>query len=199
MLSMNKLKKSVLLLVLLLGGCRIDDGVGYTDENGPYINVRQYEFTTEVGNPIDFSNITGYDDYDGLLKTSVQGKIDYEQTGDYYPQITCTDLSGNTTSVGITVHVVDSLPKPLDQPKESASPTPSQTPCTMQNAVDETVACDVVPPAYVDAYEKLYIGEKGEIACRHAVESGLGESCAIVTTNDGRFWGYGLKAKDTAD
>ena len=198
MLHMDKLRKIILLFILLTGGCVGKSGVGYTDENGPYINIRQYEFTTEVGNPIDFSNITGYDDYDGLLKTSVRGQIDYTQEGDYYPQIICTDLSGNMTVVPITVHVVKSLPQPSDLPSQSPLPTPITENCARKNAVDPDIACDIVPPEHAETYEILYIGEAGESACHQDMELGKGTSCEVVTTNDGHFWGYGLK-KETPE
>ena len=73
------------------------------------INMTQYEFTTTVGTPINFTNISGYDDYDGLLNTHLEGYVDYNTAGDYYPSITCTDFSGNKTSVPITIHVLPAL------------------------------------------------------------------------------------------
>ncbi len=63
----------VLLSLLVLSGCEgslmkpADDFVVSDDKFGPYINIRMFEYTTTVGNPVDFSNVTGYDDVDGLM------------------------------------------------------------------------------------------------------------------------------------
>ncbi|MBR2793068.1 MAG: hypothetical protein IKE16_00365, partial [Solobacterium sp.] len=112
------------VLFLVFGACGEGNGPsllpqGTPDTMAPYINMRQYEFYTEVNKPIDFSNIGGYDDVDGLLPTRLRGYVDYSTPGDYYPSIICTDLSNNESEVIITIHVLGSgtlETPPPDQP-----------------------------------------------------------------------------------
>ncbi|MGN1388517.1 MAG: hypothetical protein ACI4WR_02610 [Bulleidia sp.] len=181
-----------LLCALLLTGCTGNESTAVNtsdDTNGPYINMVQYEFSTTVGNPIDFSNISGYDDVDGLLPTSVRGYVNYEQPGDYYPSIVCTDLSGNETAIPITVHVLNT-PDPVPSP--SPEPAPSMESTTCSEGKDPDQPCSVVLSDDLSSYTTIYEGEAGYDACINAA-GGDETACEIITANDGSFWGYGLK------
>ena len=156
------------------------------DKIGPYINISQYEFYTETGTPIDFSNIGGYDDVDGLLPTRLRGYVDYNTPGDYYPSLVCTDLSNNESEVIITIHVVEvgSLPS------AATAETPEPTPSTCEKGTDPDQPCSVVLPSTVSVYRTLYAGEEGKELC----EAANGEdACEVIPRNDGSLWGYGVK------
>jgi hypothetical protein len=177
-----------------LAGCSgsTDSGViTSNDANPPYINIKNYEYTTTIGKPIDFSNITGYDDVDGLLATEVKGFINYDSAGDYYPSITCTDLSGNESSVAITVHVVAAVdPTPPQPPQETPGASAQATGCTATNAQDPSLACDVVPSSALQGYQTIYQGEEGKAKCEASAAANSG-SCTVILQNDGQVWGYG--------
>ncbi len=182
---------TTLLCLLILAGCTGSESTAAAsgDTNGPYINMVQYEFSTTVGNPIDFSNISGYDDVDGLLPTSLRGYVNYEQPGDYYPSIVCTDLSGNETAIPITVHVLNT-PDPI--PSASSEPAPSMESTTCREGKDPDQPCSVVLSDDLSSYRTIYEGEGGYESCIRAAE-GDEAACEIIKTNDGSFWGYGLK------
>lgn len=183
---------TLLICTILLAGCASSDSTAVStsdDTNGPYINMVQYEFTTTVGNPIDFSNISGYDDVDGLLPTSVRGYVNYEQPGDYYPSIVCTDLSGNETAIPITVHVLNT---PAPVPSASAEPSPSPESTSCPEGKDPDQPCSIVLSEDLSSYQTIYEGESGYDACLNAAY-GDETACKIITANDGSFWGYGLK------
>ena len=184
------------IIACMLAGCNTSSGSGTgtsNDTSAPYINIKNYEYTTNINTPIDFSNITGYDDVDGLLNTSVEGYIDYSQPGDYYPKITCTDLSGNESEVGITVHVLDTV--------DVASAVPSETPtaqdqtaaegCDVKGAMDSSKPCDEVLPGVTDPYQTIYEGEAGKDKCETAASNSTNGSCTAIYRNDGQLWGYG--------
>ena len=181
-------------LLLLLGACGEGDTPvfvpqGTPDTMSPYINMRQYEFYTEVNNPIDFSNIGGYDDVDGLLPTRLRGYVDYTTPGDYYPRIVCTDLSNNESEVIITIHVLESgsLETPVpDQP----TPEPTPSICTSPEAQDPHQPCQVVLGSVLKQYRTIYEGEEGLDLC---TEKEGEDACEVILRNDGSFWGYGAK------
>ena len=158
------------------------------DTMPPYINLTQYEFYTEVGTPIDFSNIGGYDDIDGMLPTRLRGYVDYTTPGDYYPSIVCTDLSNNESEAVITIHVVEEGGLPVQQ----NAPTPEPTPSTCEKGTDPEQPCSVVLKETAEQYKTLYYGTEGKEFCEE--DSGDEEySCEVIYRNDGTFWGYGLK------
>lgn len=200
MKSMKKIVYVILAGTLLgLVGCQneADAPAANGDTTGPYINLQQYEFTTEVGTPLDFSNITGYDDYDGLLTTTVSGTINYDVAGDYYPVISCTDYSGNTTEVGITVHVVEKTSTAV--PEASASATAESTTCELAGAADPSQPCSRVLEETTAQYTKLYAGEEGAQACQVDAGDDGQWVCEIITDNSGSFWGYGLKQAENQE
>lgn len=155
------------------------------DTMAPYININQYEFYTEVGQPIDFSNIGGYDDKDGMLPTRVRGYVDYNKAGDYYPSIVCTDLSNNESAAVITVHVVEKGKLPV-----SNAETPEPTPSTCGNGTDPNKPCRVVLSETVRVYKTLFEGEEGKELCESMYSE---DACEVIVRNDGSFWGYGVK------
>jgi len=190
-------------LVIALAGCgKSTDSKVITanDPNPPYINIKNYEYTTTIGKPIDFSNITGYDDVDGLLSTSVKGYIDYSQAGDYYPSISCTDLSGNEADVAITVHVVAAVdPTPGQPPQQTVGAADAQSAgCAETGAADPSLACDVVPSSVIQDYQTIYEGEEGKAKCEAAAQAANG-SCTAIMQNDGRLWGYGFSSAPAAE
>ena len=156
------------------------------DTMAPYINMRQYEFYTEVGQPLNFSNIGGYDDIDGMLPTRLRGYVDYSRPGEYYPSIVCTDLSGNESEQVITIHVVESGQLPVAEVTETPEPTPS----TCEKGTDPEQPCSVVLAEEQAPYNKLYPGKEGQVQCEDANGE---DACEVIHRNDGSFWGYGAK------
>jgi hypothetical protein len=181
-------------LFFLLSGCFIPQQTSILpgptpDTMAPYINMRQYEFSTEVDHPIDFSNIGGYDDVDGLLPTRLRGYVDYTKEGDYYPSIVCRDLSGNESEVIITIHVLPA--GTLTSVEESVStPEPTPSGCQAENALDPDLPCLVVPASVIEPYRILFEGEEGKDQCIARFDE---EACEVIVRNDGSFWGYGVK------
>ena len=188
MRSMIKTAAAVLLAVLACVACadRRDEAAAVHDTMAPYINMRQYEFYTEVNKPLVFSNIGGYDDIDGMLPTRLRGYVDYSRPGDYYPSIVCTDLSGNESEQVITVHVVESGQLPVAEVTETPEPTPS----TCKKGTDPDQPCSVVLAEEAAPYRKLYPGKEGKEQCEAANGE---EACEAVHRNDGSVWGYGIK------
>ena len=187
---MNKIRRSCFALLLWLGvlsGCQnASQNSAAKDTMAPYINMRQYEFYTEVGQPLDFSNIGGYDDIDGMLPTRLKGYVDYSKPGEYYPSIVCTDLSGNQSEQVITIHVVESGELAESDP----TPAPEPTPRTCEEGTDPTKPCAVVLSETIADYRILYEGEEGLEPC----EAANGEdACEAIVRNDGSLWGYGAK------
>ena len=178
---------------VLLAGCAQREGVpSGGDTTGPFINISKYVFDTTVGNEIDFSYITGYDDVDGLVPVQVLGTIDYSKPGEYYPVLSAVDYSNNETLVGIVVIVheddgTQTAPEPEQKPE-----VPEETGCAVPGAQREDIPCGAVVPETAQAYSILFPGEGGKERCE-ARESG---ACEAVYTNDGSFWGYGLKAEE---
>lgn len=191
---MNRMNLKKMIAGVLIAGCVVlaacqSSSSEKADQNGPYINMTQYEFTTTVGTPINFTNISGYDDYDGLLNTHLEGYVDYNTAGDYYPSITCTDFSGNKTSVPITIHVLPALGETDSQ--DTAEPSAS-TESGCPSGKDADQACDAVLDEDADAYVKLFYGSTGKEACEALLQENDGRSCQPVYRNDGKLWGYGL-------
>ena len=187
----------------MLAGCSSTASSSITgsgDISAPYINIKNYEYTTTVNTPIDFSNITGYDDVDGLLNTEVEGYINYSKAGDYYPVITCIDLSGNESKIGITVHVLDSMDATaLPTPESSAPPEISSAGCTISSARSADYPCDAVLPADTDRFQTLYEGAEGKDKCEAAAADKNSGSCSVIYRNDGSFWGYGYASAPVQD
>ena len=187
---------------VLLSGCALvtHPNTSY-DTDPPFINLMQYEFETAVNEPIDFSNITGYDDVDGLLRVNVVGTIDYTTPGEYYPVLVCVDTSGNETDIGIIVKVLQEvqIPEPAGSEGNTEVPEPEPTPstCDSADARDPDRPCRIVLSEDLEFYETLYIGEKGQVSCvkTEAFQSGIA-ACEPVFMNDGSFWGYGLIAME---
>ncbi len=179
----------------MLAGCSstVSSGAsGSGDTSAPYINIKNYEYTTAVNMPIDFSNITGYDDVDGLLNTEVEGYINYSKPGDYYPTITCTDFSGNESSVGITVHVLDSMDATALPTPEASAPADNEVMgCSIPSAKSADYPCDAVLPADSDRFQTLYEGTEGKEKCEAAAADKNSGTCSVIYRNDGSFWGYG--------
>jgi hypothetical protein len=206
-------KVLLVLCAAVLAGCS-SSGVSFvkpkptekTDTGAPYINISQYVYETPVGHPIDFSNITGYDDVDGLMPVSVEGYIDYGKPGEYYPKLVCTDTSGNESEVAITVDVVEevySSEPPAAVTDFNSTPAPTASSCDAAGAKDSGLPCTVLVPADIAAYETIYKGEEGLTACQAAAAQesaetpGAVKSCEQLSCNDGSFWGYGLKTAAT--
>ena len=191
---MKSLMKQMIGIVLAVAACtacsmKNDDAAAVNDTMAPYINMRQYEFYTEVNKPLNLSNIGGYDDIDGMLPTRLRGYVDYSREGEYYPSIVCTDLSGNESEQVITIHVV----KSGTLPHETVSETPVPTPSYCENGTDPNQPCDVVLNKVASQYKVLYEGEEGKEQCEAANGE---EACEVIVRNDGSFWGYGVRAQE---
>ena len=172
----------VLLSLCLLGGCV--EGINQKDDrSGPYINLNQYEFTTQVGEEIDFSNVTAYDDVDGLIPVVVRGNVNYDKPGEYYLTLTAVDYSNNQTDVGIVVNVVEKeyVKEEIKEPEVIES-------FGCPNGKNPAVGCDIVLHNDVKDYDTLYYGKDGKERC----ESREGGKCEVIYTNDHTFWGYGF-------
>lgn len=177
-----------LLCALSLIGCR-DALSGRNDTTGPYINLTQYEFTTTVGHEIDFSNITAYDDVDGVIPVIVRGKVDYNTPGEYYLTLIAVDYSNNQTDVGITVYVTDAEyveeveeTPTADEPKEKGCPT----------GKNKLLDCETVLHKDVSKYETIYYGEEGKQRCEDRVVE-MYSTCEVIYRNDNQVWGYGYR------
>ncbi len=198
---------TALLLAVLLAGCSNSTlfdkqkAVQSDDVTGPYINLSTYVFSTVKGKPIDFSNITGYDDVDGMMPVSLSGYVNYSKAGEYYPSLVCTDTSGNTTSQVITITVLEeNAPTPPTDAKETAAPaaeTPEPETCEEAGAEDKNYACSTVLPSAIESYIVIYESEAGREACEMQAEiqneDGGEAVCETIVRNNGQFWGYGLK------
>ena len=191
-----KKQMMMFLAVLLLAGCEGSlipapiNSVTSDDKFGPYINIRMFEYTTTVGNPVDFSNVTGYDDVDGLMPVEVIGKIDYSQPGDYTQILSCRDTSGNETQVEVKIHVAEIYQASEEPAPETDEKQLPETTCSKWNAKDHERACGAVLSEDIEQYDLLYQGEEWHQICINAAaETG---SCEAVHTNDGSFWGYGV-------
>ena len=182
--------------VLFLAGCAVINQdssilpVNTPDTMPPYINMKQYEFYTEVNHPIDFSNIGGYDDVDGLLPTRLRGDVDYTKPGEYYPSIVCTDLSNNESEVIITIHVMESGALESDQ-ENVPEPEPTPSGCDVSVAVDPSLPCSSVPVDVISQYETVFEGEEGKALCKEQYGE---EACEVILRNDGSFWGVGRRS-----
>ncbi len=191
------MKKLIPAVLLLLTGCqgRAVEYIQQREDNiSPYINMSNWYFETEKGNPLDFSNISGYDDVDGLLPVNLEGYVDYTKVGEYYPSLTCTDLSGNKTVQVITVKVVEEgslQPAKTELPEDLPEPTPST--CEKENALDPSKPCGVVLPETIMDYVTIIEAEEGFDACEAYAPEGSKWTCEEIYTNDGTLWGYGLK------
>lgn len=192
------MKKLILVCSLFLVGCQSSFFESIlpkpkTDTQGPYINTTTDEFVTTLGKPIDFSNITGYDDVDGLTRVYVIGKVDYDTVGTYDVIMSTTDTSGNVTEIPVKIIVKEEV---VDENLSSQSAQQAQEEvvegCPSPNAKDPEIACDMVLPEEANEYKKLFYSERGKERCENEV-SNEGGSCEVITTNDGSFWGYGYK------
>ena len=193
------MKKSYLLFcsMLLLVGCDSAEISNTHDVNGPYINLSKYEFTTIIGKTIDFSNISAYDDVDGLMPVFIKGYINYEEAGEYYPILYSVDTSGNETDVPITVYVKDSEYVELEDTEDDSIIEESKVieeNCTKEGS-NPNYPCLVVLPDEAKQYEIVYQGEKGKEYCE--AKKSEEDSCEMIFTNDKTFWGYGLKKKNS--
>ncbi len=198
---MKKRTAAWLLLPLMLGGCQDNSDVQMVqtyDEVAPYINLSTYVFNTPVGSPIDFSNVTAYDDVDGLVTTYFRGNVDYSTAGTYTGEIYAVDTSGNESSVSITIYV-------YELPAEAATPTPTAeatasaetiSGCPYRYAVDPELDCDVVPSENLSAYVTVYVGREGLQEAQNDAGDAENAVIEIIRTNSGRFWGYGLRYEE---
>ena len=199
----NRWKKAVASLSILffMSGCYNGLRIGIKpveidDDIPPYIYVNTYEFTTTLGKPIDFSNITAYDDVDGLCSVQVVGTINYNKAGEYYPTLVARDTSGNVTEVEIYVvvlDVVDQTEEPATASPETAPETEVETGCP--GGKDPEMPCDYVVPQDLEGWQKFYYGKEGLDQCTEANDPEI-YACEAIYTNDGTFWGYGLKKRE---
>lgn len=195
------MKKHIMLISLccLLTGCYNGLRIGIKpvdtgDTVPPYINLNTYEFVTAVGVPIDFSNITAYDDVDGLMPVEVRGRIDYSKPGEYYPALCSQDTSGNKVEVEIYVVVVEAL-EPTADTETQQPEVPVETGCSVAGAKRSDLPCDTVVPEDLEGYDKLFYGQEGLEMCLDGKteEDEDVPACEVIRTNSGSFWGYGRK------
>lgn len=190
---MKKYLTSIFMISLALVGCKqlpLKESVGIEkDITAPYINIKNYEYTTSLNKPVDFSNVTGYDDVDGLMKVNVVGYIDYTKVGDYFPLLTCRDTSGNESSIAVTVHVIELIEQ--DTFEDETIAFSMENTCNHVEAKAQNVACDIVIPSDLENVQTAYFGIDGMTRCEAAILSEK-QSCIALYRNDGEFWGYGL-------
>ncbi len=193
--------KKILILIsaILLYACSTSQISSSNDVTGPYINLTQYEFFTVVGKPIDFSNVSAYDDVDGLMDVSVKGYVNYDEAGEYYPILYSIDTSGNETDVPVTVYVKDSEYVEIEESQENTIVSEEEIEkenCTKEGS-NSDYPCDVVLNEDASEYIELFDGKSGEERCNAKVSED--SSCEIVYTNDHTFWGYGLKKTEESN
>lgn len=188
-------KTAIVLSLSVLTGCAgvLPDSAQPEDKQGPYINLTTYEFHTTVGQPIDFSNISAYDDVDGMLPVYVIDDADYRKAGEYYPVFTARDTTGNVTEVPVTVYVEEAV-YVEPEPAVTAAPEAEDTGCEAENAADPDKPCSMVSDTDAAEYRKLFYGYGAEQRCRTEAAK-INGSCYAVNTNDGSLWGYGLSEK----
>ena len=193
------IKKLLILFVCLVGlsGCSIDllnfgvKPVEVNDEYPPYININKYEYITTIGKPVDFSNITAYDDIDGVCQVEMQGYVNYNKAGEYYPVLIARDTSENKTSVTVTVIVLDHIEEPevTDGGVSEEETIVEETTCDKANAKDKNYPCSVVIPSEASLYSVLFMGNDANEKCVGSEEEPY--TCQAVYTNDNTLWGYG--------
>ncbi len=193
--------KKILILIsaILLYACSTSQISSSNDVTGPYINLTQYEFFTVVGKPIDFSNVSAYDDVDGLMDVSVKGYVNYDEAGEYYPILYSIDTSGNETDVPVTVYVKDSEYVEIEESQENTIVSEEEIEkenCTKEDT-NSDYPCDVVLNEDASEYIELFDGKSGEERCN--AKASEEASCEIVYTNDHTFWGYGLKKTEESN
>ncbi len=193
--------KKILILIsaILLYACSTSQISSSNDVTGPYINLTQYEFFTVVGKPIDFSNVSAYDDVDGLMDVSVKGYVNYDEAGEYYTILYSIDTSGNETDVPVTVYVKDSEYVEIEESQENTIVSEEEIEkenCTKEGS-NSDYPCDVVLNEDASEYIELFDGKSGEERCN--AKASEEASCEIVYTNDHTFWGYGLKKTEESN
>lgn len=199
----NRWKTAILSFSILffMSGCYNGLRIGIKpvdvdDDIPPYIYVNTYEFTTTLGKPIDFSNITAYDDVDGLCSVEVVGTVNYNKAGEYYPTLVSRDTSSNVTEVEIYVvvlDVVDETEAPVTDTPETTAEPEAETGCS--GGKDPELPCDYVVPQDLEGWQKLYYGKEGLDQCMDGIDPEA-YACEAIYANDGSFWGYGLKRRE---
>lgn len=192
------MKKIILCLavVLTLLSCSTNEKKNSNkdvDLVAPYINLKVFEFTTTCGERVDVSTISGYDDVDGLLQVSLEGYIDYNKPGIYYPSVVCSDLSGNTTMIPVTVHVLSGKIKghPSEEKEEVINEIYDLNEgCDLKGAISNDIPCDAVVPNTLEKYEYVFATEEGyEQAKKIASDE---DQIEKINRNNGEFFGYGI-------
>lgn len=186
-------KQVTLFLAFILVGCsKPYQMIQKIDYYPPFINLKQSDFYTDVGKPLDFSNVTGYDDFDGLLPTSIEGKVDYSHAGNYPLKVICKDLSGNQSSYDIIVHVQEKVESVIS----TEQPTLEKVSCDSRNAKDSSKACDWVDPKVLEDFEIVYSNDVPKELCIETGKS-LEQDCEIILQNNQKTWGYGIKNRES--
>ncbi len=188
---MKQKKYLISLSLIFLMGCQRTEFVVSNDFDIPYINITQYEFTTQVGVPLDFSNVTGYDDIDGMLPVSVEGYINYNKEGEYYPSLVCIDTSGNENRTPITIYVVSEYDVEANANLDASNYY--ELKCRSEDAEDAEKPCKYVSKEKSRYYDVLYLGEDGIETCVN--DSNLKQTCEVIYANDKSIWGYGRREK----
>ncbi len=189
------MKRICVLLVLscLLLGCSTSTGQlnnGNVDVSPPYVNLQVLEFTTPRGTKVDLSNVNGYDDVDGLLPVYVDGYVDYNKVGVYYPSLVCTDLSGNEASVVVTINVIEKTTVDDSEIMQHELESFEVNGCALKDCKDPSIPCDAVVSSELEPYTYVFVGEEGyDIALSYVIHE---ESIEVITRNNGEFFGYGI-------
>lgn len=188
--------KLLIISLFLLGGCTNGLQIGThivvtEDEVPPYINMSTSELYTLVNHPIDFSYVTAYDDVDGIVKVYIDGTIDYSKPGEYHLTFISSDTSGNESHREITVIVHGGEEIVSESPSEQEEKVTVIEKCEKRNAINKEYPCNVVLSNSIEDFTELYYGVDGKSLCEDRLIKG--ETCEVIYTNDGSFWGYGKK------
>ncbi|MEG0240191.1 immunoglobulin-like domain-containing protein [Anaerorhabdus sp.] len=165
------------------------------DISPPWINVENYIFETEVGNPINYETAIAYDETDGPCDVDVEGRVNFNIAGEYYLRYVAQDMSGNESSEPFTVIVHESSTKETVNPDDTNAEI-NKT-CVQKNAVDKNQPCEMMVTNITD-YEVIFQEPSGYDRCVAYgdelvdTEQIKNYSCNKLLRNDSGLWGYGI-------
>lgn len=190
-----------LLIFLIVVGCanKAMTNNELEDTTPPWINVENYVFETEVGNPINYETATAYDETDGPCDVRVVGRVNFNIPGEYYLKYTTKDISGNVSEEPFTVIVYkDSKQETLAENENESEEIKT---CDQTNAMDKNKPCHVVVSDLTD-YKMIFQDNDGYNRCAAYGDSLIEENesiqytCEKLFRNDNELWGYGIKVNE---
>ena len=105
-------------------------GVGRAaaDTEAPFFLHFSYSLTLARGDPFDIHKYISYiDDLDSDVDLTVDGAVDPETVGEYPLTLTLTDDAGNSSSLDMTVNIVEPDPSYVDDGSYTYTPPPAKS------------------------------------------------------------------------